>query len=245
MPSKRDRRKRAVDQSSNPLTAQDIANDAYSFLDEIQEEKRIQLAQDGEMAFLGVRMTRTGIQFSDDVNEDDYREIGRFLLQIGSSIQWLIGDWLAFGEERQWGETYRNVADEFGYEIATLWDYASVSRQVKPSVRTEELSHAHHRLLRSMNEDSQSEWLKQAVEKNWTVSELREAIKQSRRSTEEKERKQRATDLVAKIKHIGKYIAKSDNVIQKLDQETRQALLSELDETIIQLEEMKNRLSKK
>ena len=99
MPSKRDRRKKAIDESS-ALTAQDIANDAYSFLDEVQQEKRIQLAQDGEMTLLGVRMTRTGITFGEEVSEDDYREIGRFLLQIGSSIQWLIGDWLAFGEDR-------------------------------------------------------------------------------------------------------------------------------------------------
>lgn len=248
MPSKRDRRKKAVNQStSNPLTAQDIANNAYSFLDDAQQEKRIQLSQDGEMAFLGIRMTRTGIQFSEEISEEDYREVGRFLLQIETSIQWLIGDWLAFGEERQWGETYRSVAEEFGYEIATLWDYASVSRQVKTSVRTEELSHAHHRLLRSLTEDEQREWIARAVEgngeKSWTVAELREAIEQSRRSNEERQRKQHATAFVSRVKNIGRYMTKSDEDIQNLDQETKETLLTEVDETIAQLEEMKRKLS--
>ncbi|MFZ4816969.1 MAG: hypothetical protein ACOYL5_20705 [Phototrophicaceae bacterium] len=138
-------------------------------------------AEDG-WRFGRVTIGRVGIHVPDDLNEQEYSDLGVFLLDIGSRLNWLLGDWLAYGENRQWGETYQKVAEQFGYTAASLHQYAYVCRNVDFSTRVEKLSFAHHATVASLEPDMQRYWLGVAAEQGLSSKQLQQAITASKSS---------------------------------------------------------------
>lgn len=140
---------------------------------------RITRYENGTLSYRGWNITSTGLVPPDNVTEDDYSEIGRLLLQLEGSLQWLLGDWLKEGENRQWGKTYEQVADEFGYKVKTLQDYASICRHVETSIRIEVLSFGHHQLVAkySKNPLVQQFLLQSAASKRWSIKQFRDMLK--------------------------------------------------------------------
>ena len=135
-------------------------------------------ADDG-WRFGRVTIGRVGIAVPDDLNEQEYGDLGAFLLDIGSRVNWLLGDWLAYGENRQWGETYQRVAEQFGYAYQTLQNFAYVARSVDFSRRREKLSFTHHVEVAGLNPHDQDNWLNQAESNGWSVAQLRKVIRET------------------------------------------------------------------
>lgn len=141
----------------------------------------------GVYHYKGCRITPTGVEIPKNTPKEVWDEIGAILLDMESSISFALGDWLAFGEDRTWGETYKTMAEERGLKVETLHSYASVCRKVL--IRNQGLSFAHHRKVMALkNPDSgeslegdeltahQTYWLNQAAANRWSVSQLDEAI---------------------------------------------------------------------
>jgi hypothetical protein len=124
-----------------------------------------------------VDIDRVGIRVPEDITEQEYAELGAFLLDVASRIQWLLGDWLAYGENREWGETYQRVAEKFGYETNSLHNMAYVCRSVHFSLRREKLTFGHHKEVASRPPDEQSYWLGEAEREGWSVAALRQNMK--------------------------------------------------------------------
>lgn len=135
--------------------------------------------ENGNLTYQGWHITPTALLPPDNITEDGYTEIGKLLLRLEGSLQWLLGDWLKEGENRQWGETYERVAGEFGYKVKTLQDYASVCRNVETSIRIEVLSFGHHQIIAkySANPAIQEALLKGAAHEGWSIKQFRETIK--------------------------------------------------------------------
>lgn len=71
--------------------------------------------------------------------------------------------------EQKWG-MYKDVAGESGYKQKTLEQYKYIADSVKPSVRTEGLSHQHHQQVAPLEPEQQKEWLSKASENNMNIS---------------------------------------------------------------------------
>jgi hypothetical protein len=56
--------------------------------------------------------------------------MGVYLVQMHGAVQWLFGDWLAFGEDVKWGDV-PTISAETGIEEKTLYDYTYVARNVQ------------------------------------------------------------------------------------------------------------------
>lgn len=128
-------------------------------------------------------LTPVGVQIAEGTSEDEWLDLGGALFKLGSAIQWLLGDWLAFGE-REYNKTYQQFAEWTGYEVKTLYQYGWVANSVDFSVRTEKLSFTHHQLVASLRlEDDtidverQLYWLKKAEVGKWTISQLRKEMR--------------------------------------------------------------------
>lgn len=128
---------------------------------------------DGSLQAKGFTLTTTGLIMGESATEDDWIWIGERLLNIGKSIAWLLGDWLAFGE-RVYGYTYKRIAEETGYDYQTLRDYVWVASNVQLSIRIDKLYFGHHRVVAPMHPDEQRYWLTLAVEHGWSVSKLKQ-----------------------------------------------------------------------
>jgi hypothetical protein len=167
-------------------------------------------------------ITRTGMTIPDDLTVEEYSNLGGFLLDIGSRINWLLGDWLAYGENREWGETYHRVAEHFGYEYSTLRQYAYVCRNVNLSVRTDKLTLSHHQLVAQLEPDQQSHWLNLAAENNWSIKAMRNAMSGEIEATSKPLWESLFTDFRKRT--------------NKLNVEDRKALADQLRELIAELE---------
>lgn len=191
----------------------------------IVEVPTLALVTEGQLEFKRFTLTETELIIPDDVTLQEWAEVGRFLLSITTPIQWWLLDWLAVSENRGWGETYRQIADEFGVQVDTLWTYVSAVRSIKSSIRNRGLSLAHHRLVISMPDDDQRYWLQTAAMEGWTVSQMRAAIKGQPPA--------RSSGLIARIqKFFGQKWDKYQYYQKRLDK-VGQGDLSQLEQLVI------------
>ena len=131
--------------------------------------------QNGQMQFGNFVLTGKGLITRRGVTQESWHELGAILIRLDASIQWIIGDWMAFGQ-RTWGVTYEQVAETTGYDVDTLYNYASVARKVEISLRNEKLSYTHHTIVASLSPEDQQYWLWYAVENDLSAAALRRAI---------------------------------------------------------------------
>jgi len=119
-------------------------------------------------------------------------------LELGKrskELKWEIGDWLVrgsehipdIGAERIGGcqipasDAYSQAHELTGLARSTLKDLASTSRRMNPSVRTDELTWSHHRVLVNAlpdaNDETLKNWLARAIDEQMSVAELKLAVK--------------------------------------------------------------------
>jgi hypothetical protein len=161
----------------NGLSLEDAAAAGYGLdLEKVTPRVSIVRQPDGTMRLGRFTLTTTSLDIPQDATVDEWSDVGQTLLQIQGSIQWHLGDWLVYGDAREWGETYQRLAAQFEYEVQTLRVLAMVARNVHPLIRNQHLSFGHHRLVSGLPPEKQRHWLDRAVTEGWTLSQLRDAI---------------------------------------------------------------------
>ena len=119
----------------------------------------IEVTDDGSIRAHDYRLTGVGLDPAALAGDkSQWQQLGQLLFRLEHSMQWLIGDWLLQGESNKWG-WHEQIAAELGYEVKTLYDYRYVARNVPFSVRTENLSFGHHKLVAHLDETEQRQWL--------------------------------------------------------------------------------------
>lgn len=111
-----------------------------------------------------------------DVPIELWEAYGEGLKRVEGAIQWVIGDWLNYGEAK-YGETYSQAMElwpEAEYQNLSRWKVTAEN----VSSRLESLSFEHHYEVRNLDPADQKRWLSRAEAKTWTVRELRQAIRE-------------------------------------------------------------------
>lgn len=108
---------------------------------------------------------------------------GRRLGAIGRCIQWLLGDWITYGNEK-FGNRYAKASKITGYDTQSLMNMVYVASRFSISRRRENLSWSHHEALAALDLEEQEHWLDQAAEHRWSVSDLRMMLRMSRKEAE-------------------------------------------------------------
>lgn len=119
-----------------------------------------------------------------DLGIGEWAEVGRRLGSVGRNIQWLLGDWIAYGNSR-FGERYTRAAKITGYDTQTLMNMVYVATHFPASRRRENLSWSHHEALAALDPEEQDSWLDQADQHRWSVSDLRSMLRMARKTTRE------------------------------------------------------------
>jgi hypothetical protein len=114
-----------------------------------------------------------------DLDAPEWIAAGHRIGAIGRCIQWVIGDWLAFGNAK-FGERYTRASKITGYDTQTLMNMVYVASRFEVSRRREKLSWSHHEALASMEPGEQEVWLDQAGAHRWSVADLRMMLRQMR-----------------------------------------------------------------
>ena len=129
--------------------------------------------------------TPTGLIVTAPVPYEVWEAYGGALRRVESSLQWVIGDWLIYGEDT-YGEKYAQATSMWpGRTIERLKRYAFVSQCVHLPIRTQNLSWSHHAEVATMDTVDQKLWLEKAEENNWSVRELKTNL-DGRQATKQK-----------------------------------------------------------
>ena len=109
---------------------------------------------------------------------EKWLELGTLLTGMESSLNWWIGDWLVFGEHT-YGQKYSQAESVTKHRQDYLKACHFVSHKVPSQNRMQGLSWSHHREVAGLSVPEQKKWLNQALENEWTVSELRINMRKS------------------------------------------------------------------
>jgi len=130
-------------------------------------------------------ITRTGIEFHQDLTFEEWDALGQKLGDVGKSIGFVIGDWINYGEAH-WGDKYEEALERTGLAYQTLADFAYVARKVQFSLRNEKLDFTHHRVVAKLKSpDEKRHWLEMAEKHNLGIRRLRKSINFGRIATPE------------------------------------------------------------
>ena len=106
----------------------------------------------------------------------EWETLGKGLKKLDDCLQWWIGDWLNYGEQR-YGEMYSQAMEIFGLEYSTMRDYKSVSANIEKSLRNDNLKWSHHKAVAYLEPDEQVKFLNEAEAEGLSVARLRGRIK--------------------------------------------------------------------
>lgn len=149
-----------------------------------------------------LRWTPVGLEISGELLPDEWFSVFKFIRRVQSGIQWIIGDWLVYGEEKL-GKTYPELAQITHYSEKTLRNLAAVARAVPMSRRRDTLSFGHHAAIAALPAPGQQQWLDYAAEQGLSVMALRRALGQTPHPAETDERRfKRVVAQVAKVARL-------------------------------------------
>jgi hypothetical protein len=119
-------------------------------------------------------LTDIGLNVDGIVRRKDWQDMGDYIFGFERAVQWLIGDWLVYGEQRKWGDI-KKIADERGHNYQSLRMYAHVSRNVFMRINT--LTWNHHLLVAKLKDGEQENALRYAADNNLTVKAFAEWLR--------------------------------------------------------------------
>ena len=120
-----------------------------------------------------VTVSRVGLQVTGKLSVQEWQELAASIGEAASSIAFIVGDWLVYGQSRYGPEAiaekrvsqsaYQTAITATGLDLSTLQNYAYVSRNVPYSLRTERLSWEHHRLMAKLPPGDMKDWIEACV----------------------------------------------------------------------------------
>lgn len=202
------------------------------------------------IAIPGVKFTRTALEF-DHVDEDALVKVGSFLQAVDACSAWWWGDFLVaycgynvreeekelgtkfdamtHGEKlKQYSAKYSTICDR---EPKTLAHWRGVADFFNSSRRREELSHGHHIEAQNGSDGDNSvadNWLDLAIEKRWSVSQLRAAIRQQKRAATEPDEPMPQMILPLHLVECARWSGMAKNRVESMEIAEAKALLAEL-----------------
>jgi hypothetical protein len=123
-------------------------------------------------------LPKNGLAFPRALPFDKWVQLGRALAATHSSVAWLLGDWLIYGEQSYTGR-YHGIIELVNLDYKTLRNYAWVARRFPLSRRRDSLSFGHHAEVTALPQPEQDFWLRKAEELGWSRNRLRNEVRAS------------------------------------------------------------------
>jgi hypothetical protein len=126
----------------------------------------------------GVKLYRIGLDLPLDLPMPRWEALGVPLANIGSGIQFGLGDWWTYGDHNYAARraAVKAAAQSIPYDYDSLMNLGYVARQVHISLRNENLSFSHHVAVAPLAPSRQAKYLDMAARRAWTVQQLRRHV---------------------------------------------------------------------
>ena len=117
-----------------------------------------------------VSVSRLGMRFNGNLSVEEWQDLAVSIGELATSIAFIVGDWLVYGQnlfgkdgfpdKKVDHPSYQLALKATGLDLSTLQNYAYVSRSIPYSVRSEQLSWEHHRLLAKLPDADMQNWIR-------------------------------------------------------------------------------------
>lgn len=121
------------------------------------------------------KASETGLVVAPNVTYEEWAAYGRELARQYSSLQWRVGDWINFGEQR-FGEMYAQALDDTHFSYGTLRNYASICARIPHSNRHPQLKFHQAKHVACLELGQQAKVVQYAVANNLTGDEILEVV---------------------------------------------------------------------
>ena len=105
-------------------------------------------------------LTKTSLRFKRDVTKTEWMRVFKALRIIEGSVQFWIGDCLAY-KEQKWG-MYDDMIEETEYEKGSLRYIKLVAEKIESARRRADLTFSHHLEVVKLSPEKQDEYLDKA-----------------------------------------------------------------------------------
>jgi N6-adenosine-specific RNA methylase IME4 len=149
---------------------------AIGVLDNGAAAAKVGLRVPGELTTIGWRIPE-GLSF------EEWEDLGRALTGVDKSLGWWIGDWVRYGEKREWGKKYQEALAVTGKSYQTLRIAKYVSETFGDLFRRRNnLSFAHHFEVASLKAEAADSLLSLAETNGWSTRDLRKEVEKADRA---------------------------------------------------------------
>lgn len=133
------------------------------------------ILKEGQLTVGAFTLTESGLEIAGNATPDDWGKVGELLFKLEGSIQWLIGDWLVYGETLSYGDLIARV-EATGRDYDTVRNYMVVCRAFELSRRRYNLSFGHYQSAASLDPVTQDEALAYAENNKLSVAAFRKMV---------------------------------------------------------------------
>lgn len=186
MAIKRDKIKKQRSESTNSSPPPSISNIMENMVGDGSASASLKsaLARRDKNTIVAGKFTlkMTGLEIDGEITSDEWLEFASWISTLQDSIQWILGDlvnyaymrlddWMPDGEYSE--GKYKLFLEQTDYSYSSLRKFASIAGRIAPERRFSELSYSHHVEVADLSEKEQEHYLSQAIEKSWSVRQLR------------------------------------------------------------------------
>jgi hypothetical protein len=118
-----------------------------------------------------------GLHLPPDLPFERYEAIGAMLGYFHDVSKWLVGDWIAYGEDTYRDDMYAQACEVTGLSPNTLQNYVSTARMVPPRRRRPRVSFSHHQEVKGLTAEAQKRLLLKAEREQLTKMDMRALVK--------------------------------------------------------------------
>lgn len=122
-----------------------------------------------------VRVSRLGVRFEGDVPEQSIEDLLRDAGSFARGCLFIIGDAINYAQGK-WGEKYDHWITLTGLEYQTLRNAAWAARKIDLSLRRDNLTFEHHKLIARLAPNEQERWLDLTEQNGMSVRRLRKSL---------------------------------------------------------------------
>lgn len=120
-----------------------------------------------------------GLHLPPDLPWERYVAIGAWLGHLDDMRNWLIGDWLIYGEHT-YGDKYVQAAEVVGLAPQTLMNLRRIAAKVPPQRRRPAVKYSHHGVVAALPPNDQKRLLKRAETERLSKSQLRRIVQEEK-----------------------------------------------------------------
>ena len=131
-----------------------------------------------------IHVSRLGVRFEGDVPEQSIDDLLRDAGSFARGCLFIIGDAINYAQGK-WGEKYDRWMQVTGLEYQTLRNAAWIARRIDLSVRRDNLTFEHHKLIARLDPSDQERWLDLAQHNGMSTRRLRKSLFLGRPATDE------------------------------------------------------------